>query len=184
MLRKIKKGIYLLVSDLRECLFLGLANKLPRNHLSDRAYAHLIRLSGAKIGSGTLIWGPLEIRPIGAAKRIFIGKEVFINSKTRFGCPGRAEIHMGDHVAIGPKCLFETLNHSLKCTPEGFRPGKSKGIVVEDNVWIGACAIILPGVRIGKGSVVAAGAVITKDVPPYSVVAGIPARVIKETSAQ
>jgi len=54
-----------------------------------------------------------------------------------------------------------------------------KAVVIEDDVWIAARAIILPGVRIGKGAVIAAGAVVTKDVPPYTVVGGIPARKIK-----
>jgi acetyltransferase-like isoleucine patch superfamily enzyme len=60
----------------------------------------------------------------------------------------------------------------------------AQGIVVEDDVWIGAGAIITDGVRIGKGAVVAAGAVVTKDVLPHTVVAGIPARIIKDITSQ
>ena len=55
----------------------------------------------------------------------------------------------------------------------------AEGIIIEDDVWIGASAVITDGVRVGKGAVVAAGAVVTKDVPPHSVVGGVPAKIIK-----
>lgn len=179
MLDLFKRAMYLSVLDMRECIFLGLANTLPRNHLSDRLCCPLIRMSGVQIGPDSTIWGPLDIRPIGGAKRIQMGHRVFINSRTRFGCPDPGSIKIGNHVAIGPKCIFETYNHSLTINSEGFRPGKAGRIVVEDYVWIGARVTILQGVTIGKGSVVAAGAVVTKDVPPFSLAAGIPAKVIK-----
>jgi acetyltransferase-like isoleucine patch superfamily enzyme len=60
----------------------------------------------------------------------------------------------------------------------------AQGIVIEDDVWLGSSAIILDGVRVGKGAVVAAGAVVGKDVPPHTVVAGVPAKVIKEITGQ
>ena len=178
--RKVRRALKLMFSHLSECFFLGLANKLPRNPISDRAYCKLLRFAGIKMGWGAIIWGPLEIRPIGAARNIKIGNRVFINSGVRFGCPPPGEIIIGNHVAIGPRVLFETLNHSLTCNADGFRPGKSKKIIVEDYVWIGANVTILPNVRIGEGSVIAAGAVVTKDVPPYCLVAGVPARVLKK----
>ncbi len=176
---KIKKALILMFSHLTESFFLGLANKLPRNPISDRAYAYFLRLSGVDIGYRSVIWAPLEIRPIGAARNIKIGDRVFINSGVRFGCPPPAKIIIGNHVAIGPRVLFETLNHSLTCNQENYRPGKSKGIIVEDNVWIGANATILPGLRIGKNSVIAAGSVVTKDIPPYCLAAGVPASIVK-----
>jgi len=61
-------------------------------------------------------------------------------------------------------------------------PANANPVVVEDNVLIGANAVVLEGVRIGKGAVVAAGAIVTEDVPPGAVVAGVPARIIKQTS--
>lgn len=178
-LRKFKKAIILMFSHLSECFFLGLANKRPRNPISDRAYATFLRLSGISIGHKSIIWGPLDIRPIGAAKNIKIGDNVFINSGVRFGCPPPAEIIIGNHVAIGPRVLFETLNHSLTYNQEGYRPGKSKGIIIEDYVWIGANATILPNLRIGKGSVIGAGSVVTKNIPPFCLAAGVPARIVK-----
>jgi len=177
--KRIMRAIILMFSHLGESFFLGLGNKLPRNLISDRVYSSFLRLSGVSIGYRSIVWGPLEIRPIGAAKNISIGDKVFINSGVRFGCPPPAKIIIGNHVAIGPRVLFETLNHSLTSNKEGYRPGKSKGITVEDYVWIGANVTLLPNLKVGKGSVIAAGSVVTKDIPPYCLAAGIPANIIK-----
>lgn len=98
-------------------------------------------------------------------------------------------ITIGRGVRIGRK-VFVTDNshgtgerHELD-TPPNLRPLYSKGpVVIEDNAWIGEMAAILPGVRIGRGATVAAGAVVTHDVPPYSLVAGVPARVVRRCEA-
>ena len=184
MIKKIKRVFDLFLLDIRECFFLTLANMLPRNHLCDRLCPVLLRLSGMSVGAKTTVWPPVDVRPIGAAKRISLGERVFVNSRTRFGCPRPGQICIGNHVAIGPKVIFETLNHSLTINSEGFRPGKSEDILVKDFAWIGAAAIILPGVTIGEGSVVAAGAVVTRDVPSFCLVAGVPARVVKKLDRQ
>ncbi len=165
----------------KESLFLGLANALPRLDLCDRWRGRLLALAGASVGQNTVIWAPIEIRPIGGAVRVSIGNSTFINSGIRFACPPPAQITIGQKVMIGPQCFFETMNHSLTYNADGSRPGTSCSIVVEDYVWIGARVTVLPGVTIGKGSVVAAGAVVTQDVPPHCVVAGVPARFIKPT---
>lgn len=89
------------------------------------------------------------------------------------------EVNIGSHVMIGPNVLICTVNHPL--TPKGRRQhlGIAKPITIGDDVWIGGNAIILPGVEIGNNVVVAAGAVVTKSVPPNSLVAGVPAKVIR-----
>jgi maltose O-acetyltransferase len=120
----------------------------------------------------------LSIRPIGACKRIEIGAKSFLNVETRFGCP-ESKITIGKGVMIGPRVCFETVNHGLRYEPGKGRGAWSKPIVVEDEAWIGAGVIVLQGVTIGRGAVVAAGSVVTRDVPPEVVVAGSPARVIK-----
>jgi acetyltransferase-like isoleucine patch superfamily enzyme len=80
--------------------------------------------------------------------------------------------------------MFETANHPLEITePKQLRPLIAESIVIEDNVWLGARVTVVSGVTIGKGSVVAAGAVVTANVPPYTLVGGIPARVIKSIPA-
>jgi len=87
----------------------------------------------------------------------------------------------GDNVICGPRVSFHAENHVYTDpnTPIRLQGVTRRGIVVEADCWIGAGSMILDGVRIGRGTVVAAGAVVTRDVPPYSVVAGVPARVIK-----
>lgn len=91
-----------------------------------------------------------------------------------------AEVRMGDNVWIGPDALICTVNHPLD--PAGRRKhlGIAKPITIGNDVWIGGKATILPGVTIGNNVVVAAGAVVTKDVPDNTLVGGVPAKVIKK----
>jgi acetyltransferase-like isoleucine patch superfamily enzyme len=109
-------------------------------------------------------------------KNISIGKNVFINSGCRFQDQGG--ITIGDGVLIGHNVVLATLNHDID-------PGKRSTIhpapiVIGKNVWIGANATVVPGVTIGDGSVIAAGAVVTRDVPENTIVGGVPASVIKK----
>ena len=90
-----------------------------------------------------------------------------------------APVHIGDYCMIGPNTLITTVGHPLN--PEGRREKKAYGrpVTIGNDVWIGGNCTILPGVTIGNNVVVAAGAVVTKDVPDNCVVAGVPARIIK-----
>lgn len=125
---------------------------------------------------------PIEIAPFGMAGNLSIGKGSFINSHTRFAVAGGIEI--GERVAIGPKVMFETVNHYNKALKKRMHESTFHPIKVEDDVWIGAGAIIVPGITIGKGAIVAAGAVVTKDVEPFMLVGGNPARVIRALSSE
>ena len=95
---------------------------------------------------------------------------------------GAGEIHMGDHVLVSPGVVIASHQHSFgeRDRPMAQQPIRFAPVVIEDDVWIGANATVLPGVRIGEGAVVGAGAVVTGDVPPGAVVMGIPARVVRE----
>ncbi len=86
-------------------------------------------------------------------------------------------ITLEDHVLIGPKVSLITENHPLD--PTDRRALLCKPIVIKRNAWIGAAATVLPGVTIGENAVVAAGAVVTTDVPDNAVVGGVPAKIIK-----
>lgn len=108
-------------------------------------------------------------------KNINIGEEVFINACCHFQDHGGVTI--GDGCQIGHNVVFATLNHELE--PEKRKTTRPAPIVLGKNVWIGSNATILQGVTIGDNAVVAAGAVVTKDVPPNTVVGGVPAKFIK-----
>lgn len=106
-----------------------------------------------------------------------IGKDTYV--------PGGVTI--GRYCMLGPEIVFYTQNHSFEridipMCRQGF--GEVRPITIEDDCWLGRRVIILPGVTIGKGSIVGAGAVVTKSVPPYSVVGGNPAKVIKSRIKQ
>jgi acetyltransferase-like isoleucine patch superfamily enzyme len=109
-------------------------------------------------------------------KNIKIGKRVFINAGCQFQDQGGIEI--GDDVLIGPQTIIATLNHDPN--PEKRGGMIPKPVKIGNKVWLGARVTICPGVTIGEGAIVGAGAVVTKDVPPRTVVAGVPARVIKK----
>ncbi len=92
-----------------------------------------------------------------------------------------AEINIGNFVLMAPYVMVLTANHCMKRDELIMNQGiEASGVSIGDDVWIGIRAIILPGVQIGKGAVVAAGAVVTRDVEPYSIVAGVPAKKIGE----
>jgi acetyltransferase-like isoleucine patch superfamily enzyme len=94
---------------------------------------------------------------------------------------GQGGVSIGDRVYTSPFTQIIAVNHVFDDPARPFidQGITAEGIVIEDDVWLGAGAVITDGVRIGKGSVVAAGAVVTKDVPPHTVVGGVPARSIK-----
>lgn len=111
--------------------------------------------------------------------KISIGNNVYIGpSCVLFG---EGEIEIGDDCLISPGTIITSQQHSYADanTPIREQPSEHARIVIDDDVWIGSNAVILPGIRVGRGSVIGAGAVVTKDIPPYSVAVGVPARVIK-----
>lgn len=113
-------------------------------------------------------------------KNIMIGKNVFINSGCRFQDQGG--ITIGDGTLIGHNVVLATVNHALD--PHLNRKNHYTPIHIGENVWIGSNVTVLPGITIGNWAVIAAGAVVNKDVEAYTVVGGVPAKLIKrmETS--
>lgn len=162
----------------REAIWFVIANNLPRFWIFDRYRYLLYRLAGIRQGRKCTIFGPLTVRPYGGCVNIQIGSETFLNVATNF-CVNYDKVLIGDRVQIGPRVSFETMSHNLKYVSGVGRGRISAPIYVEDEVWIGAGSTILGGVTIGKGSVVAAGAVVNRDVPPGVLVGGVPARIIR-----
>ena len=113
-------------------------------------------------------------------KNITIGRDVFINSGCHFQDQGGIEI--GDGALIGHNVVLATVNHDLD--PAMNRKNHYAPIKIGAHVWIGSNATILSGVSVGEWSVVAAGAVVTKDVPPMTAVGGVPARIIKKIASK
>ena len=123
-------------------------------------------------------------------KNVNIGLKCFIHKNTEIGnnsgvgfaCEINNGVKIGDNVMMGPQVLIYTQNH---CTSDVNVPMREQGmlglknVIIQDDVWIGARVCILPGVTIGKGAIVGACAVVSKDVPPYSVFVGNPGRVVK-----
>lgn len=111
------------------------------------------------------------------------GGGISIGSGSGLGvnCHVHGPLRIGDNVMMGPEVTILTHTHRIDRTdiPMGKQGSMVSEVVIGDDVWIGMRAIILPGVRIGSGVVIGAGAVVTKDVPDYAVVGGVPARVIR-----
>ena len=108
-------------------------------------------------------------------KNITIGNNVFINSGCHFQDQGGIEI--GDGCLIGHNVVLATINHDLY--PENNRINHYTPIRLGKSVWVGSNSTILPGVTVGDWAVIAAGAVVTRDVPPLTIVGGVPAKVIR-----
>lgn len=138
----------------------------------DEVRERLSVLIGAPIDGSTTIFAPFHTN-FGRFTRI--GKNVFINHACSFLDMGGITIE--DHVLIGPKVNLITENHPLD--PADRRALICKPILIRRNAWIGAGATVLPGVTIGENAVVAAGAVVSTDVPGNTVVGGVPAKILK-----
>ena len=119
------------------------------------------------------------------------GSQAEIGDNSKIGIDfellGPAMFKIGNNVMIGPEVIFITINHKFDRLDTPIRMQghyAAEAITIGDDAWIGARAIILPGIIVGKGAIVAAAAVVTKNVPEYAIVAGNPARVVKSRSPQ
>ena len=110
--------------------------------------------------------------------------DVMIGDHTRIGLHNTiiGPVIIGSHVNLAQGITVTALNHNFEDSEKRIdeQGVSTSAVVIEDDIWIGANAVVLPGVTIGHHSVVAAGAVVTKDVPPHSLVAGVPAKIIKQ----
>jgi len=151
-----------------EISLLHLVGCLPSHHLRRFFY----RLGGIKIGRGSSIhMGATFYSP----SNISIGEDTIVGE--RVVLDGRDKLIIGNHVAIASEVMIYNSEHNIN--DDNFQAIEAP-VVIDDYVFIGPRAIILPGVEIGKGAVIAAGGVVTKDVPPFAVVGGVPAKIIGE----
>ena len=141
-------------------------------HTPDEIRALLSRLFGREVDPSLRVFPPFYTD---FGKNIHVGRGVFINACCHFQDHGGVTI--GDDCQIGHNVVFATLNHGL--APEDRKTTFPAPIILGRNVWIGSNATILQGVTIGDNAIVAAGAVVTRDVPADTVVGGVPAKTIR-----
>lgn len=137
----------------------------------------VLRLSFKRLGKGTVVDYGVYVRypwkvSMGACSMLNRGCRLYTSYAVT-----DAEIVIGDHVSVGPDVVFCGAGHDYSTLD---LDDIAATIRVEDHVWIGARSVILPGIIIGKGAVIGAGSVVTRHVPPWSIVAGNPARLIKQ----
>ena len=164
-------------SDPRLWAALGLCRLIPPLG-GNRLRTKLLRLGGMQIGPGTVLGGIVHVHGgPHAAGRLHIGRRCWINADCTFD--SSAEIIIEDDVALGQQVLILTNTHEIG--DPGYRAGASKELPVRirSGAWIGARATILPGVTVGTGTIVAAGAVVAKSTSDNVLVAGVPARFVK-----
>lgn len=146
-------------------------------HTPDEVRNYLSRITGSEIDSSVTLLPPFYVD---FGRNIRMGKGCFIQQCCTFF--DRGGITLGDEVFIGPKVNLITINHDAN--PDNRSATYGRPIVIEDKVWIGINSTVLPGVKIGHGAIVGANSVVTKDVAPNTIVAGNPARFIKNIEIQ
>lgn len=171
------------------------------NHFVRKIFVFLLKIRGLQVGKGTLIgkitcdW-PHKIifgsccviqddvdfrlwQPFNDSSYIKLGEKVFIGHACEFVC--NTKIVIGNNCLIASKCTINDTGHEFNRNAYiNLQPIISKEIIIEDDVWIGTSCVILRGITIGKGTVIAAGSVVNKSIPPYEVWAGAPAHFIKK----
>lgn len=151
-----------------EIMILHIVGYIPSHYIRRFFY----RIAGIKIGKGSTIHtGARFYNP----SKISIGEDTIVGEMAVLD--GREEIRIGNHVDIASEVMIYNAQHDVDS--EDFH-AISSPVVIESYVFIGPRAIILPGVKIGEGAVIGAGAVVTKDVAPYTIVGGVPAKLIRE----
>ncbi len=180
LIKNIEKGEPIVVGTEAHSLLVQFSNEALRltaklngtYHEPDEVRALFSRLTGKDIDDSFFCFPPFYTD---CGKNITIGKNVFFNTGCTFqDCGG---ITIGDGSQIGQNVVLCTLNHGI--APEKRHTLYPAPVVIGKNVWIGANATVLPGVTVGDNAIIAASAVVTKDVHPNTVVAGVPAKVIK-----
>lgn len=146
-----------------------LVAKVPSHRLRLAFYRHVM---GFQIGARSYLFMDAWFDAPGG---FIMGEHSVVNQRCRLDT--RGGIRIGRNVSISAETVILTADHDPQSADFA---GREKPVVIEDRVWIGTRATILPGVTLGEGAVVAAGSVVTRDVPAYSIVAGVPAKVIGE----
>jgi maltose O-acetyltransferase len=173
-----KRKIYRLIALVAYYSFARYFPRFPNHCIGKKMRRYLCQFIFRKSGKNINVE---RMAYFGVGKNIELGSNSGIGIRAQIWGVDVGELIMGDNVMMAPEVIIVTLGHrhdSIE-TPMCSQGGYATKVIIEDDVWIGVRAIVLPGGKIGKGSIVGAGAVVTKDVPPYTVVGGVPAKVIK-----
>jgi len=171
-LKKIVKELFIVLHEFISSIVFA----LPRFKLLNPIKRIYLLMHGAKPGKSITYYPGIKINP---ARNIVIGDNVDLAWGVLITTGGGVSI--GARTLVGYNTMILSANHVIpKDKGKIFSSGhEKKEIVIENDVWIGAGCIILPGIKIGEGSVIAAGSVVTKDVPSFAIVGGVPAKIIK-----
>lgn len=152
---------------------------LPRYRFCNWIKKSFLTLLGAKIGKRVVFYSGVWItktpkRKLEIEDDVDLAKDVIITNG--------GDVHIGARTLIGYRAMILSSNHCIPACPNQiFYAGhESKSVYISNDVWIGANAVILPGVTIGEGAVVAAGAIVSHDVPAWTIVGGVPSKTIKK----
>jgi acetyltransferase-like isoleucine patch superfamily enzyme len=166
-----------IIGELKACLYYWSNLLLPSTPLCSSVKVRMLRKRGAIIGKNVRIYEGVWIA---SGEGLVIGDDVDISPGVVITTAGK--VYIGDRTLIGYGTKIISANHvippnhgKIRFSGHEFKP-----VIIENDVWIGAQAIILPGKKIGEGAVVAAGSVVTHDVEPFTIVAGIPAKEIRK----
>jgi acetyltransferase-like isoleucine patch superfamily enzyme len=159
--------------------FQRLLFSLPRYRWLNYVKASFLKLNGAIVGKGCTFYPGVWVAP---GRGLSIGNHVDLALDVLITTGGGVEI--GNRTLIGYRAQIISANHHIPADKGRiFGSGHDKAkVVIGSDAWIGANSMILPGVIVGEGAIVAAGSVVTKDVAPYTIVGGVPAKLIKERS--
>jgi acetyltransferase-like isoleucine patch superfamily enzyme len=171
-IRRARRNLRAFCVAVAYCLFNRLVTRLPGYGLRSLFLRKVLRLeisAAAAVHMDCFVTG----------RKISIGARTIVNRKCYLD--GRGGLAIGRDVSISPECYLVSLTHDPH--DAGFK-AVARAIEIGDKAWIGARVVILPGVRVGEGAIVGAGAVVTRDVAPFEIVAGNPARRIGERSRE
>jgi acetyltransferase-like isoleucine patch superfamily enzyme len=180
LLGRVLAGVREEIGELKPRSFVAqtLASRLPQLTFN-RVRTAILRAGGFEIGVRSLVMGSIRVTGPGDPRELFS-----IGTSSVLTCPLHVElaapVRIGNNVYIGHDVALLTVDHSMGPTEKRCGEKSARPITLEDGVWIGSRATVLAGVRVGSGAVVAAGAVVTQDVLPDTLVAGVPAAVIRE----
>ena len=150
--------------------FVNLAGWYVHDHIAPRAKM--------KIAGNPRIHPTASLR---CGENIYLGKNAHINQYCCIWASKNSKIVLGDNLLMGPGVKIFSSNHGNKMgVPMNSQPHLEKDILIGNDVWLGANSVVVAGVTIGDGAIIAAGSVVTKDVPEYMIVGGIPAKQIKK----